>query len=459
MIDLKGKHSLVVGLGRFPEGSGMASVRYLVQQGAEVTVTDKKTREELSGQIALLGDVADKVAWKLGGHDVQDFLSADIIVQNPAVPDHVSELVAARKKGIPIHNDITLFFEAYDGPILGVTGTRGKSTTTAWLADMVKRKDARTRLGGNIGTSPLAFLHELKAGTPVVLELSSWLLARLRTIKRSPSIAVVTNFFPDHLKAYKGDIDAYREDKEQIIAFQKEDDSAVLNADDTVVKRFMRLTKAQVNWFSDRTAATPGGVKRGSMLTLTEGGHDIELVRTVELRIPGSHNVRNALAASVAAWRFGVEPTAIRESLKSFAGLPYRLQEIAHKDGVWYVNDSTSTMPDALIAALEAMADRLDRRRAIILIAGGNSKGLSYKGVHPLIRKYVKYLLLVSGDANDQFPAGEETPDLPTALGRAREVAKPGDVILFSPGATWLPKLDEFARGELFTKLVNSPSS
>lgn len=456
MTELKGKQVLVVGLGRFPEGSGMASVRYLVKLGAHVTVTDKKTREELVDQIALLGSAAEKIVWKLGRHDKEDFLSADVIVQNPAVPDHIPELKALRKKGIPIHNDITLFFEAYDGPILGVTGTRGKSTTSAWLWEMIKRKDARARLGGNIGTSPLAFLDELEAGTPVVLELSSWLLARLRTIKRSPHIAVVTNFFPDHLNAYKGDLDAYREDKEQIVAFQKEDDVVVLNADDAIVKRFARKTLARVDWFSDHTSITPGGVKRGSMLTLTEGEGDIELVRTAELRVPGAHNVRNALAASVAAWRFGVDPGAIREVLLTFTGLPYRLQEIAHKDGVWYINDSTSTMPDALAAALEAMADRLDRKRAIILIAGGNSKGLSYKGVHPLIRKYVKHLLLVVGDANDQFPAGVAVPDLQTALAQARAVAKPGDVILFSPGTTWLPKLDEFARGALFTKLVNA---
>lgn len=418
---------LVFGLGSYSAGSGSSAALYLAKQGHKVVITDLKTRDQFPKRIIQQLEQFEHVELILGRHRKQDIIRAEYIVRNPGVPDN-AYIQYAKKLGKHITNDVGIFLqELRKRPscssvrIVGITGTRGKSTTTALTTTILQAKfgEKRVHIGGNIGNSPLNFLHKIKQGDIVVLELSSWLLRDLHQPKFT--VAVVTNLLPDHLNYYPS-MRLYQADKERIFLGQTQQELAVVNQGDVRVKQMAKKTKAQVRFFGPKKIS---GVQ-----------------------ILGEHNQYNIGAAWEVGKIFGVQSLVMRQAICDFPGVPNRLEKIRVYQGRIFYNDTTATTPDATIAALRAFP------RKIILIAGGNSKQLALKNLVQEIKRKVKVLILLPGNANHDFPPGLHVADMKSAVRMAWDVSHAGDVIVLSPGVTWLPLMNEFERGKQFVRAV-----
>jgi len=447
-VKLKNKRVLVMGLGLF--GGGVGAVRFLVREGADVTVTDLRSEEELDTSVRALDGLP--VAFKLGGHDEDDFQSSDLIVANPAVPRSSQFLKTAESAGVPITSEICLFVERCPAPVIGVTGSSGKTTTTSLLGEMLKRMDRRTVVGGNIGRSLLEDLDTLADDTPVLLELSSFQLDRLGDMLWSPHVGVVTNFAPNHLDIH-GSLEAYREAKKQILKHQSEGDWAVVNGEDAEV----------VDWggAGRRVKFTTEGVGevfvRDGEIRHAIGRSEQVVCGVSDLKLPGRHNLANALAATGAAIASGVSEEDVAAVLQSFEGVPHRLERVAEVNGVVYINDSIATSPDRTLVALKAFD------RPIILIAGGYDKGIAFDDLGLAIGVRVAHLILLgqTGDAIATAVNGEtvihRAGDLEGAVTRATTLARAGDVVLLSPASASYDQFRNFEeRGEQFRKLVEN---
>lgn len=472
MLELKGKKVLVMGLG--VHGGGLGVTRFLLGQGAHVTVTDLRRPEELATTLQALA--GEPVTYVLGEHRVEDFRQADIVVRNPAVPRESPYLAEARLHGAAIEMEMTLFFALCPGPILGVTGTKGKSTTTALLGGILRRQWPDTVVAGNIRVSALESLPQIAPQTPVVLELSSWQLEGLGERRMSPHVAVVTNLSPDHLNRYAS-WESYVEAKKLIYRFQREDDLLILNANDTTVRDFALDAPSRVAWFGAGLRWDGGALRTadGRALPLRAGaavvadthvawldpaGQTVPLCAVEQVVLPGEHNLANVLAAAAAARLFGVAPQDISAGIATFRGLPDRLEAVRVLDGVTYVNDTTSTAPAATVAALQALEG------PIVLIAGGADKGLAYEEMAQVAAARARAILLLEGSATEKLEralrdagAGPHLRgrfrDLAAAVQQARAVARSGDVVLLSPGcASFGMFRHEFERGERFREAV-----
>ena len=452
-----------MGLGSYEEGSGIAAVRFLLAQGAKVTVTDLKTREQLAEQIKRLGPAAKKIGFVLGKHREADFRAADLVVRNPGVPKSSKFLQIARDRGIAIENDITLFFQLVDRKrIIAVTGTRGKSTTTTLLYDMIKAADARAILGGNITKSPLTQLRQAKAGGPVVLELSSWLLEGLEEIKMSPHIAVFTNIYPDHLNTYK-DIDDYAAAKKSIFKFQNAQDYCVVNRDNKFTRGMGREIPSQRFWFSKKYFAEENGAYvKGGKIFVRMDGRETMIMKTGDISLAGEHNLENYLGAICAAAIYGIKPALIAKTAKKFSGVADRQELIATIRGVKYYNDTTSTTPEAGLAALQALGSKTAKK--IILIAGGSDKGLDFSQLTKEIKKKCKAVILLDGSGTKRLQPLLSDRRLPLtvatsmsdAVGIAASQARKGDIVLLSPAcASFGLFKNEFDRGAQFRRAVD----
>lgn len=405
------KPVLIFGLGSYPQGSGTAAALYFAKQGVPVIVTDQKPAKQLNSATLKLLQRYKNVSLVLGRHRASDINRAGLIVRNPGVQQDFHK---------PTTNDVGIFLHELRerfGPggviVVGVTGTRGKSTTTALIGHVLQTKF----VGGNIGVSPLTFLDKIKAGDIVILELSSWLLRDLHDPQFD--IAVVTNLLRDHMNYYQN-MSLYQRDKERIFLGQTRQQVAVLNKQDVKVRGMQRKTEARIKWFT--TKSIPG------------------------VRLLGEHNHSNIAAAWQVAKVFGLSDRQITQAVRSFKPLANRLEIVRHYKGRTFVNDTTATTPDATIAALLAF------RKKVILIAGGNTKRLPLTALRRLIPKHVKELILLPGNANHEFPPGIEVTTIKQAVQAAWSTSKPGDVILLSPGVTWLPVMNEFERGRQFVR-------
>ena len=431
-----GKKILIMGLGHLGGGAGVA--RFFVEEGAHVTVTDLKNKKELEESLEKLKGLP--IEYVLGKHHADDFKTPDLIIRNPDVPFDSEFLQVARRNKIPIEMDESLFLKFCPVSVIGVTGTRGKTTTTILIGEILKKAGYPTLLGGNLpGIATLSLLPKITPQTKVVLELSSWQLQGLAQNKISPHIAVVTNIYPDHLNRYKNFKD-YIDDKKLIFKYQKKDDLLVLNQEDPIVSGFSTQAKSQIVWFkkTDWPADWP-------------------------LKILGVHNRENAAAARVVGKLLKVDEEIIKMAMGEFAGVPHRLEIIRKLKGVTYVDDSTSTMPVAGIAALRAFG-----QNPIILIAGGNSKKLDLSDFALEITKMVKAVVLLEGTATDELESGIKREgagmkilgrfsDFKKAILTAQEVVEPGDVVLLSPGCTSFGMFrNEFDRAEKFKQIVLS---
>jgi len=450
-LDVKGKKVLVMGLGL--HGGGAGTVEFLARCGARVTVTDLRTRRQLAPTLRTLKHLHG-IRYVLGGHRPEDFLVADIIIKNPGVRRDSPYLKVADARGIPITSDMGIFFAACPGRIIGITGTRGKSTTTYLIWKLLKTKFGnRVHYAGNIRKSVLAILPRIKKGDLVVLELSSFQLQDLAQEKKSPAIAVITNLLRDHLNWHR-DMREYRDAKAEIFRFQKPGDMLFYNGDDATVRGLV--------------ARAPAGARAVTSLTA--------VLQPIVDRNLGPH-YRSSVALAIAVARhLGVSDTAIVKTIRTYKGLPARQEIIAAIHGVRFVNDTTATIPDAAIAAIRRFRALAGADHQLILIAGGSDKKLDFRAMIREIKKSVDALVLLPGSATDRILAlmKKQSGDIPTfcrmsecrmaiikvptmkeSVILARKRATKGDYVLLSPGATSFGLfLNEFDRGNQFVSAV-----
>ncbi|MCA1554919.1 MAG: UDP-N-acetylmuramoyl-L-alanine--D-glutamate ligase, partial [Chloroflexi bacterium] len=347
-MNFNNKRVLVMGLG--VHGGGVGVAKFLATRGACVTVTDLKTADQLRDSLKQLEGLP--IEYVLGEHRESDVLNSDMLVRNPGVPREHPLLQLARERGIPIEMEISLFFLLCPAPIVGITGTKGKTTTTLLTGAMLKKKDARTVVAGNLRVNALELLAQIDATTPVVLELSSWQCEGLEPHRLSPHVACITNLHPDHLNRYK-DMADYAAAKALIFVNQKADDCVVLNADQGVSREFAAQAPARVIWFSSEQRVE-GVYLSGDDIVQTAGGATTRIASRHDVQLVGAHNFENVLAASALALAADVTPAQIQHAIRNFHGVPDRLELVRELDRVRYVNDTTATAPAAAVAALKA---------------------------------------------------------------------------------------------------------
>ncbi len=447
-----------MGLGIYEEGSGIAAALFCAERGARVLVTDLHPRSYFAHHLVRLRRYKN-IRYVFGKHRTKDFLDADFIIKNPAVPKSSPYLVAARRAGVPIHNDWSVFLSLKHNIVVGVTGTRGKTTTATLINELLKTQ-YRTRLCGNIGVSPLAIFERVKKDDIVVAELSSWGLAQLPMVKKSPHIAVITNLLPDHLNKYKN-INEYYRDKDNIFKYQTDGDYLVVNRDNATLRKRVKKAKSFVLWFSQKPFRGNGVYVRGEDVYFSWYGVTVHMCSFKNMRLPGMHNRYNALAAvCVAKIMGGISHRRIQTVTRSFRGVPHRLELVQTRRGVMYYDDTTSTTPDATIAALNAL-----HSKHVILLAGGADKKLRYKKFVQTVKKYRARLVLFSGAATDKIIKEFKEIKYHRTLGMAKNISealalaqrnvKKGDIILLSPGAASFGMFkNEFDRGAQFQKVV-----
>lgn len=431
-----GKKITVMGLGLL--GRGLGDVRFLASCGAELIVTDLKTEAQLAESLGELKDL-NGITYVLGEHRLEDFRDRDLILKAAGVPLDSPFIAEARKQGTPIRMSADLFAELSGAPIIGVTGTRGKSTVTHMLEAILEEAGTKVLLGGNVrGVSTLALLPQVTADAVGLLELDSWQLQGFGEAGISPHIAVFTTFYPDHLNYYHDDLDAYLQDKANIFLNQKEDDTLILGKQcaPLVIDKYGEQIESRV-----KVVDTP------------------DLPDTWVLAIPGMHNRYDAALALAAARVRGIADDVSRKALSAFAGVPGRLQLVRTVHGISYYNDTNSTTPEATMAALEAFADTHPGK--VVLIMGGANKGLDMEAFLDAVPRRTKHVTLLAGTGTDEvksaIPDAEVFDSLKGALADAQAHAEAGDIILFSPAfASFGMFKNEYDRGDQFIELVNA---
>lgn len=367
-----------MGLGQFEHGSGLAAAMYALRCGADLVVTDLKTAEQLAHQIERVKAYAQEIGhagnidWVMGEHRDQDFTGVDMIIRNPGVPIASPFLNKARRAGVPVESEMTLFFKACPARTVGITGTRGKSTTTALIAHLLSVGKKKMWWGGNIGKqSPLDFVDDVQKSDIVVLELSSWMLESLHEHALSPNVAVLLNVQEDHLNRYAG-MAEYAEAKSYLIAHQGKKDVAIVNHGNDYTRGMAEKTKARLIWF-DRATPVEGYYLDGMKVVRRDGKKAASIVDISQVRLMGTHNQENILAAVACAVECGLGEEIIEQQLASFTPLPGRLQSVDEIAGVVFINDTTATTPSATVAGLRALEGK-----SLVLITGGADKGLDY---------------------------------------------------------------------------------
>jgi UDP-N-acetylmuramoylalanine--D-glutamate ligase len=434
----------VIGLAR----EGLDLTQFLTAHGATVVVSDQKPADQLQAALSQLGD--SDVTLKLGGHALSDLDGVDVVYASPGVPPEHELLQAARNKNIQLSSLVELFFALCPAPILGITGSAGKSTTTSLLGDIFAAAGRDVFVGGNIGRPLLGKLAQMSRSSWVVMELSSF---QLEPLQVSPHIALVTNVTPNHLDRHPT-MEAYWAAKGQILAHQAPTDWAVLNADDSWTLRYR--PRGRVLRFSLQGAVEGAYLQRGlagqRLMLLGEPLLDI-----AEVPLRGQHNLANVLAAAAAAHTAGIDRESTRAAIRSFKGVAHRLQTVAERDGVLFVDDSIATAPERSIAALHAYDEPL------VLVAGGRDKHLPMADWAELIVKRVKHVILLGEmsdlveaaikDANPRYGAITRAASMDEAVAQAARVARPGDVVLLSPGGTSYDMYNDFEeRGRDFAR-------
>ena len=452
---LAGKRVLVMGIGTRQGGLGVT--RYLVEAGAEVTVTDLRNEDSLAATLLELKGLP--LRFVLGEHRREDFEQAEVVVRNPGVPLESPWLAIARAAGADIEMEMSLFFRECPAPIIGITGTKGKTTTSTLSAAILSHFRADTVLAGNMGRSALACLPEISVDTPVVIELSSWQLEGLGEHRLSPHIAVFTNLSPDHLNRYAS-MDEYLAAKLNIARFQQPGDWYVVNKDDDRVWPSRNIGTGSVVEFSLHSDGSRGAYLDGERLVWRWEGKETEIARRADLRLEGTHNLANALAASAAALLAGASAEQARVALRTTGSVPDRQEFVAEIDGVAFINDTTATTPAAVVAAIERF-----RGRPIILIAGGSDKGVALDDLAREIATNVDTVVLldgaVTGDLLRLLRRQQVTnvfgpfDSMDGAVQESLRHSASGAVVLLSPGcASFGMFRDEFHRGQSFRDAV-----
>ncbi len=453
----KNKRVTVMGLGLF--GGGVGITKFLVSQGADVTVTDMKNSEELSQSLKLLDGLP--IEFQLGQHFDKDFSDTDLLIVNPAIPNNSRFLQIARDNNVCIDTELNIFFKLCPAPIIGITGSNGKTTTTSLLGDMLKAGGTNTWVGGNIGISLLEHIDEIKTDDVVVLEISSFQLDNLSKIKMSPHVSIVTNIAPNHLDRHK-DLADYIDAKKAIIRYQKKDGYAILNYDDPVLRKWESECKGNVLWFSVNKDLEQGVFLRNNEIIIDYDSKRNVIPCLSQVKIKGIHNIQNIMAAVCAANIMRADIEAIKNAIINFPGIEHRLKFVSTINGVQYYNDSKATTPEAAIAGIRAFDS------PVILIAGGYDKEVSLDQLARECAKNTKCVILIGKTAENinkliQDSKGEKAQpevylatSLDESVRKASSVAETGDIVLLSPACAsydMFPNYEE--RGKRFKELVH----
>ena len=399
--------------------------------------------------------------WRIGEDYLDDLTDFDLLFRTPGLPTLDPRLCQARRCGVEVSSQTRLFLQLCPAPVLGVTGTKGKGTTTALLhALLATDPAARVFSGGNIGQPPLEFLDELQPTDRVVLELSSF---QLQDLDQSPHIAVVLSVTEDHLD-YHADRAEYVAAKKPVCRYQTPGDILIVNRDCPTARTFAEESPAALWAFSTTTPSIPGAwIADGQLWACCPGAQPIAVCPVAALSLRGQHNWSNVAAAVAGTLAFGAPATPFTEALRTFEGLPHRLEYVSERDGVTYYNDSLATTVDAACAAIQAFD------APVLLIAGGASKGADFSALGTAIAAgQVRAVLLIGQEAPRIAAAVQQAGaggiihccrDLPQALDAARSLAQTGDVVLLSPACASFDQFASYAeRGDLFKRLVRAPS-
>jgi len=450
-MELKDKRVLVVGLGK----SGVASALFLKACGARVTVSDAKSGDELRNEIPALLDHGITV--ETGGHGERTFREQDLIVVSPGVPVDAPLLQQARALGEMVIGEIELAAQFLPGPIVAITGSNGKTTTTTLTGEILTAGGLSTLVGGNIGTPAISLAERATRETVIVLEVSSFQLETIQTFR--PTVAVVLNVTPDHLDRHRT-FEAYVNAKARMFENQRGDDFAVLNEDDATCVAMAARTKAQVFWFSRKKEVKQGAWVRDGKILFRDGSGEKsqrEIMQVSEIPLKGAHNLENVLAAVCAGALMGCAPEKIRRAVREFKAVEHRLEFVATIGGVDYYNDSKATNVDATIKALESFPANIH------LILGGKDKGSDYSVLNDLLRQRVKRVYTIGGAAEkieSQIRAVNveivRAVTLENAVRKANAAAVAGDVVLLAPACASFDQFKSYEhRGQVFKEVVS----
>jgi len=433
---------LIVGLG----ATGIGVAKFLSKMGKHITITDKSSEDVLMPFIKALSGI--EFVGHFGAHSKDDFIKHPLIVVSPGVDSELPYLKEAREKGVKVIGEIELAYTFIKEPIIAVTGTNGKTTTTTLIGEIFKRAYKDVFVGGNIGNPLINYLLEGKKAQYIVAEISSFQLETIETFK--PNMVILLNITEDHLDRYSS-YDEYREAKYRIFKNQEEKDYAAINRD-LVIRRNFRANKI---YFSTHETLENGAFYKNGNIHVRLKGKEFIYKRSISPLV-GIHNTENILAALLASHIYGVKKGHIEEVLRSFKGLPHRVEPVREIKGIQFYNDSKATNVDAARRALESMEAN------VILIAGGRDKGGSYKGIIGLMDR-IKALVVI-GEAKEKIlnELGRYVDtyieeDLNGAVKRAWGLAKKGDVVLFSPMCSSFDMFKDYKdRGNTFKKIVES---
>lgn len=458
----RNKRVVILGLAR----QGTALARYLAGQGAQVIASDARPAEQLTEALDGLRDL--KIEYALGGHPLTVLEGTDALCLSGGVPVDLPIVQAAQRRGLLVTNDSQIFLEGALCKVIGITGSAGKTTTTALTGMMIQTDRGQVWVGGNIGRPLLNDLSQMQPDDLAVMELSSF---QLEIMTVSPPIAGVLNITANHLDRHRT-MEVYREAKSQILRHQNTDDIAVLGWGDDNARSLETVAPGRVWWFG---AEAPAAESAGTFLSedviyLRDGECERSVCLTDEIKLRGAHNVLNVLAACALAGAAGVAPEAMREAINKFPGVAHRLELVREREGVQWYNDSIATAPERVVAALNSFTE------PIVLLAGGRDKKLPWGELMTLARQRVKALIVFgeaagliaeAAKAENQKVEGRiykmapkllnvvKMNQLAEAVNKAAEIAESGDVVLLSPGCTSFDAFKDFVeRGERFSEMV-----
>jgi UDP-N-acetylmuramoylalanine--D-glutamate ligase len=445
-MQLNNKRVLVVGVAR----TGVATALFCAAHGAVVTATDSRTEDQVGAEVARLR--AANVSLELGGHRAESFLRQDLIIPSPGVPADAPVLQAARAEGVTVWSEIELAYRFRKGKLIGITGSNGKTTTTSLVEHILRSASLSTILAGNIGTPLIACVDQMTHDTITVVELSSFQLELTQDFRTD--ISVFLNLTPDHLDRHHS-MELYTKAKARIFANQREEDFAIVNADDAATTPLAPACP-HVYWFSRKQRVAQGAFLHGDAIVFRDEGREEMVMNRQDVPLPGAHNLENVLAAITAARIAGASAKAIAEAVRSFKGVEHRLEFVAEINAVRYYNDSKATNVDATAKALEAFPGR------ILIILGGKDKDSDYTVLRNLLHERAVLALLIGAAADkiesqiDGSMAIVRAGTLDRAVELASESARAGDIVLLAPACASFDQFENYEhRGRVFKALVH----
>jgi UDP-N-acetylmuramoylalanine--D-glutamate ligase len=446
-MDFTGKKIVIIGMGK----TGIATARFLGNQGAKVVVTDEKQFDQWGGEFK---QIAGEKWLEVGDYNARVLEGADMVVPSPGVPPNSDLLVEAQKKNIPVVSEIELAYWFLKVPVIAVTGTNGKTTTTTLLGEILQRSGKKVFVGGNIGTPLIEYAETSQKDDFIVAEISSFQLQWIEKFR--PFIAILLNITCDHIN-YHGSFAEYRRVKAGIFANQTKTDWAILNAADQEQDGIADATYAQIVKFSSKDVLSPGIFIKDNDIVLIMPGFNEEKYSLSIINLPGLHNVENVMAAIMAARLCGCSQKDIIATVRAFSGLPHRIEFTGERNSIKFYDDSKGTNVGSVLRALETFT------QPVILLLGGRDKDGDFESLKPLLKKKTRKVILF-GEARNRIASliGEDVPvlkkaGLREAIQSAYKDAQSGDVVLLSPGCA---SFDEFAnykdRGNFFKDVVRN---